>query len=63
MTGSGSGGLDDTVPLMEEDPNDGQVTRKVKRAYGAIDGFRYVCSMLLQINLMLIFVAFVLGTF
>ena len=26
--------------LMEEGPNDGQVTRKVKRAYGAIDAFR-----------------------
>lgn len=25
--------------LMEEGPNDGQVTRKVKRAYGAIDAF------------------------
>ena len=28
------------VPLMEENPTDGHVTRKVKRAYGAIDAFR-----------------------
>ena len=31
-----------TASLMEDNPNDGQVTRKVKRAYGAIDAFRYV---------------------
>lgn len=33
--------MNDTVPLIQDDPNDGQVTRKVKRAYTAIDTFRY----------------------
>ena len=37
ITGQSGG---DSVPLMQDDPNDSQVTRKMKRAFGAIDGFR-----------------------
>lgn len=38
MTGTNN---DDSIQsLIHDNPNDGQVTRKVKRAYTAIDKFR-----------------------
>ncbi|KAH9417320.1 Golgin sub A member 5 [Dermatophagoides pteronyssinus] len=39
MTSSNINNMDDIQSLIHDNPNDGQVTRKVKRAYTAIDKF------------------------